>query len=64
MLIIEDGHLVELRWRAKRGSFMLNEKEQREAEAFVRAMKAISLPSGPPSMSNTSASSPSASPAA
>jgi len=39
MLIIVEGKLVELRWRAKRGSDMLNEKEQREAEAFVRAMK-------------------------
>ncbi len=39
MLIIEDGTLVELRWRAKRGATMLNDKEQREAEAFVRAMK-------------------------
>jgi len=39
MLIIEDGNLVELRWRAKRGAIMPKEKEQREAEAFVRAMK-------------------------
>ncbi|MBV6405545.1 MAG: DUF4160 domain-containing protein [Flavobacteriales bacterium] len=39
MLIIVEGNLVELRWRAKRGAAMLNEKEQREAEAFVRAMK-------------------------
>ena len=39
MLIIVDGLLKELRWRAKRGAAMLNEKEQREAEAFVRAMK-------------------------
>lgn len=39
MLLLEDGELVELRWRAKRGSDMLSVKEQREAEAFVRAMK-------------------------
>ncbi len=39
MLIIVEGKLVELRWRAKRGADMLTEKEQREAEAFVRAMK-------------------------
>lgn len=39
MLIIVEGILVELRWRAKRGAAMLNDKEQREAEAFVRAMK-------------------------
>ncbi len=39
MLIIVEGELVELRWRTKRGAAMLNEKEQREAEAFVRAMK-------------------------
>ena len=39
MLIIEDGVLVEVRWRAKRGASMLNEKEQREAETFVHAMK-------------------------
>ncbi len=31
--------LVELRWRAKRGADMPKEKEQREAEAFIRAMK-------------------------
>ena len=40
MLIIVEGILVELRWRNKRGATMLNEKEQRDAEAFVRAMKA------------------------
>ena len=39
MLIIVDGKLVELRWRAKRGAEMLNEEQQREAELFVRAMK-------------------------
>lgn len=39
MIILVDGKLVELRWRAKRGADMLNDKEQREAEAFVRAMK-------------------------
>ena len=39
MLIIVEGKLVELRWRAKRGADMLKEKEQREAEAFIRAMK-------------------------
>lgn len=39
MLIVVEGQLEELRWRAKRGAAMLNEKEQREAEAFVRAMK-------------------------
>ena len=39
MLIMVEGQLEELRWRAKRGAAMLNEKEQREAEAFVRAMK-------------------------
>ncbi len=32
MLIIVQGKLVELRWRAKRGAAMLNEKQQREAE--------------------------------
>ena len=37
MLLIVEGKLVELRWRAKRGAAMLNEKEQREAEVFVRA---------------------------
>jgi hypothetical protein len=39
MLILVEGELVELRWRAKRGADMLNEKEQREAEVFVRTMK-------------------------
>lgn len=39
MLIIVEGALVELRWRVKRGASMLNGKEQREAEEFVRAMK-------------------------
>ncbi len=39
MLIIVEGKLVELRWRIKRGAAMLNEEEQREAGAFVRAMK-------------------------
>nr|MDQ3100871.1 hypothetical protein [Bacteroidota bacterium] len=39
MLIISNGELLELRWRAKRGAEMLHEKEQREAEIFVRAMK-------------------------
>lgn len=39
MLIILEGKLVELRWRAKRGASMLHEKEKRDAESFVRAMK-------------------------
>lgn len=39
MLLIVEGKLVELRWRKKRGAEMLSEKEQREAEVFVRAMK-------------------------
>jgi hypothetical protein len=39
MLIIVEGNLVELRWRNKRGAEMLNEKERRDAEQFVRAMK-------------------------
>jgi hypothetical protein len=39
MLILVEGRLVELRWRAKRGADMLTEKEQRDAEAFVQAMK-------------------------
>jgi hypothetical protein len=39
MLIIVEGRLVELRWRPKRGAAMLTDKERREAEAFVRAMK-------------------------
>ena len=39
MLIIVEGRLVDLRWRAKRGASMLTEKSQREAETFVRAMK-------------------------
>ena len=39
MLIIVEGELTELRWRAKRGSEMLRTKEQSEAETFVRAMK-------------------------
>ena len=39
MLIMVEGILVELRWRNKRGATMLNEKEQREAEQFIRAMK-------------------------
>lgn len=39
LLIIEDGELVELRWRKKRGADMLREKELKEAEAFVTAMK-------------------------
>lgn len=39
MLILVEGELVELRWRAKRGATMLNEKSKREAEDFVRAMK-------------------------
>lgn len=39
MLILVDGQLTELRWRAKRGADMLTEKEQREAELFVKAMK-------------------------
>ena len=63
MLIIVEGKLVELRWRAKRGADMLTEKEQREAEAFVRAMKSDIVASGPRSMLNTSASSRCASPA-
>ncbi|MBK6755019.1 MAG: DUF4160 domain-containing protein [Flavobacteriales bacterium] len=61
MLIIVEGKLVELRWRAKRGAEMLNAKEQRESEVFVRDEGRYR---GQPSMSNTSASSPSASPAA
>ena len=39
MLIIVEGVLEELRWRRKRGAEMLTEKEQREAEIFVTAMK-------------------------
>lgn len=35
MLIIVEGRLIELRWRAKRGAEMLQAKEQREAEFFV-----------------------------
>ena len=39
MLMMVEGILTELRWRTKRGAVMLNDKEQREAETFVRAMK-------------------------
>lgn len=39
MVLLVEGRLVEMRWRPKRSAPVLNEKERREAETFVRAMK-------------------------